>query len=514
LNLVIHMFTLLLAKNHNIMYKQILVSIALIGAMCFVSCEKDGKITDESGVQMSGLGERLENPYSVENMRIALESLQNSNENNRMGDGIEVITTHLYLKFKPQNEDELSLLQQDSTLNLYTYPLDYELLDGVDDYHDPEVPEDQPTYQYCAVPVDKALPDVSYEILEQLFIPDDYSDDGGQRFASEEITDALVDEALRITDNLEAEEYEYQDNERRRRKWRPAGKITVWDDEKRQYIGVHGVKVKARRWFTTRTGIANSTGEYSCNGKFKRKANYCLKWERYDFEIRKTKNRAATYKGPKKKGDWDLEIKGGKQEFYATIFRAVHHYYKKNINGLRRPPQNSFWKQQLRIQAVYEENMDENGYHAPHQAKWFGWGTAIKIYNPQRNSMDIYATVIHEMAHASHWAMDESNYQNCKLSMGGWYTAESWARGVQWELTRMIYTGYEPTYIAQYTGVVQDMIDGKHGYDRVKAYTIRQIENALDGVNTWDGWKTNIKDKNENETEDKLDALFEYWDWD
>jgi len=495
------------------MKRKILVSIALIGAMCFVSCEKERKITDESGAQISMLGKQLENPYSVENMRIALENLRNSNENNRMGDGIEVSTTHLYLKFKPQNEDELSLLQQDSTLNLYTYPLDYELLDGVEDYHDPEVPEDQPTYQYCAVPVDKALPDVSYEVLEELFIPDDYSDDNeGQRFASEEVTDALVDEALRITDNFEPEEYEYQDNERRRRKWRPAGKITVWDDEKRQYIGVHGVKVRARRWFTTRTGIARSTGEYSCNGKFRRKANYSIKWKRYDFTVRKGLS-SARYNGPKKKGNWNLNIKGGRQEFYATIFRAAHHYYYKYIKGLRKPPQNSFWRTKLKIRANYESNDGVLGNHDPSR-RFLGMGSAIHIFNPEQNSKKLYATVIHELAHASHWAMDRWNYFTCDDIV-----AESWASGVQWELTNMVYYDYNATYYtaaypfpySNYTGVVQDMIDERDSYDRVKGYTIRQIEDALDGETTWNEWKTNIKNSYENETEDKLDALFEYW---
>lgn len=63
--------------------------------------------------------------------------------------------------------------------------------------------------------------------------------------------------------------------------------------------------------------------------------------------------------------------------------------------------------------------------------------------------------MIHETAHASHWNMDSWHYNHCDDVV-----AESWARGVQWELTRMIYTGYQPSYSDPYTGVVQDMIDG------------------------------------------------------
>ena len=64
------------------------------------------------------LGKQLENPYSVDNMKKAWRNLQeNDNTYRMMNDSIS--TTHLYLKFKPANEDELSLLQEDSTLVLY-----------------------------------------------------------------------------------------------------------------------------------------------------------------------------------------------------------------------------------------------------------------------------------------------------------------------------------------------------------------------------------------------------------
>ena len=96
-------------------------------------------------------------------------------------DDIEIITTHLYIKFKPVDEEELDMLKSDSTLTLYTYPLDVEIIKPGDFYHDPELPIEQPTYQYCAVRVDKVLPNVEYEILEELFIPDEHSDDGNTR---------------------------------------------------------------------------------------------------------------------------------------------------------------------------------------------------------------------------------------------------------------------------------------------------------------------------------------------
>lgn len=107
---------------------------------------------------------------------------------------------------------------------------------------------------------------------------------------------------------------------------------------------------------------------------------------------------------------------------------------------------------------------------------------------------------------------------------------ESWAMGVELELTRMVYKSYHYPYSRlDYTGVVQDMIDEKdttvsHSHsayetnnstkiyvDQVNGYTIRQIEDALKGQKTWNGWRDNIKNRYSNGTEKHLDAAFAYW---
>lgn len=330
--------------------------------MIMYSCQKDDEINPqavEQQAQTEGLiklGEKLENPYSVENMQKALGNLKSSKVSAKSSsvNDIEITTTHLYLRFKPKNEDELNILKADSTFVLYDYPLDYEITENGYFYKDPEVTGDQPTYQYCAVPVDKKLPDaVEYELLANLFIPDEDSDDDtenkkGSKSYAIDLVDVLVDEALKITNNLSDTNSQEKSNLfSRRSKWRPAGTIKVWDDNigtSGNYIGVQGVQVRARRWLTTHRGIADSDGDYSCDGRFRRDANYSIDWERYDFALQDGWLNGATYNGPKKRGNWNLDLNSGKQKYYATIFRAAYHYYYKDIRGLRRPPQNSFWK--------------------------------------------------------------------------------------------------------------------------------------------------------------------------
>lgn len=130
------------------------------------------------------------------------------------------------------------------------------------------------------------------------------------------------------------------------------------------------------------------------------------------------------------------------------------------------------------------------------------------------------------MAHASHWNMDKNNYNN-----GDKIVLESWARGVQWALTRTVYSNYEPQYIrGSYTGNVQDLIDGmkivQNGLfesngnleivnasysDQVANYNIRQIEDALNGNRTWIGWRNKIFNNYNNPTKNNLNATFQYW---
>lgn len=276
---------------------------------------------------------------------------------------------------------------------------------------------------------------------------------------------------------------------------------------KGSFVPVSGAKVKARRWFTTHHGITGTNGNFTCDGSFSGNVNYSLDFERYDFEIRDGWLSTATINGPQnKKGAWNLQIYDAEPRFWATIFRAASHYYFNDIHGLRRPPQNAFWNTQLKIRAHYENSANYNGYHSP-ALRFLGLGSAIHIYNPERQTCDIYGTTIHELAHASHWNMSSGgDYTNCDDIV-----AESWARGVQWELTGMIYAGYTPSYSGVYTGVVQDMIDDINGYDQVTGYTIKQIEDALLGQRTWNGWKNNIKNLYSNETENYLDGLFNHW---
>lgn len=515
-----------------------LILLSTILGIIFYSCQNDDGVMPQIEEQtylnqedLNGfikLGKKLENPYSVKNMKKALENLKQSSASAKSStDEIKISTTHLYIKFIPKSEEELDILKSDPELILYTYPLDYEMEEGGYFYRDPEVPINQPTYQYCAVKVDKVLPKkVESELLSELFIPDENKDSDEENGVNSKLVtyamvDALVDEALRITNNLD--NIQNKGLKTSASSWRPAGTIIVWDDDL-GFVGIEGLKVQARRWFTTHTGFVNASGYYSCDGTFKRDANYSFNWERYDFQIKKRSidglGNTVGYTGPKKTGNWDLSFKEGVSEFYGTLFRASYHYFYKDIKELRRPPNNSFWKKQMTIEAWYDEKGVDDILHiggTTDVGRRFN-GDYIRIFNPERPSMLIYGAVIHNLAHASHWKFDNSGYhgfisENSRV-------VESWAKGVEFELTKMIYPYYNvdfsdtkyPHYYDLHTDVVEDLIDGVSEYDQVSNYTIKQIEDALEGQNSWNGWRDNIIGNYINVTENQVDELFKYWE--
>ena len=290
-------------------------------------------------------------------------------------------------------------------------------------------------------------------------------------------------------------------------------------DDTHGIIGVGGIKVRAYRWFTTYRGISDADGYYYVDGTYTRDANYWLDFERYDFSVNDGSGGPQEVSGPKQKGPWNHEFTGF-DKFCAEIFRAAFHYYYGDIQGLERPPLNSFWVTQMKIGAY-----NEVGGNDAWPIRGMLLGEFINISNPSASSSQTYATTIHELGHMVHWLF-ANNFQRPWVSSYDFYDdifCESWARGVQWALTRMeypIYPGGDVLTTLGYTNVVIDMLDenfdtSNNGYDDsrdlVSGYTINQVQDALYGASNATEWKNNLKNNYANSTEQNLDALFSAW---
>jgi len=465
------------------------------------SCHEDEIFEDfekeSTNVEVDQLGEKLENPFSVSNMQTALDSLKLKNSQYNNSD-FEVETTHLYIRFKPKDEQELNVLESDSILVLYSFPLDREIPEGLTSYHDSRIPKDNPTFQYCAVPLSYDFPhDIKVKTLEELYLPEE-----DQRISARSSANLLYDlerEAFRITGNtFEAEKR--PDASKRVAGVVARGKIRVWNDvigttsttartfshyecfdcntgqivscdnlgltpitiegeepsticERAVYtyfstprdgsfISIEGVKVRARRWFTIKSTTTNVDGSFTINHSFNGGVNYTIVWESPYWDIRDGNLTQAFYNGPSNSSaEWNLNIGGGKSMRYATIHRACYRYTYEDVDGLSRPVLRPGYK--VKINYNDGEGTGVNWRQGWQQVD-FGSGLLpnIKIWGKNENTglyhatNELFSTVIHELAHTTH--INEM-FGNIDFGQVSEIISESWADAVEWYLTRKDY---------------------------------------------------------------------------
>ena len=540
------------------------------------------------------LGKKLENPFSVTNMQRALDTILKEVKKSKSyqaksfqksAEQIEIKETDLYVRFLPKDSLELNILEKDSTLVLFDYPLDYEIEHEGEYYHDPEIPEDQISWRYTVVKPDYQFPEIKHEILSDLFIPEnsegyyveeDTNLQGKSTYSKTNSLTSLETVSLYLTNNLSEEEKTAIEEEKKKNlqarrvcvwficwnvpdRWNPSGTIKLWDDRLNRYNPMQGVKVRARRWFTVKTGITNSNG-YFRTGSFRRPANYSIKWERHHFSVKWSWwlfwSTTAWYNGPKQKSPWNLNIKGGTQQYYATIFQAAHDYYYRYNYGLKNPSNSGgFWR--MRIRARLKNGTSS---YAKVRRIWNGSDISLQAYG--KDSDNVYGTTIHELAHAAHRNVDSRAYNSLvwkgytgpcieqygtltisktcdtpySVGASARRVMETWATTVEIVLTNLRYKSYLRNYNYSYPWSLQgvkiedqpfytsagyDLIDNfnqrstygsLYPQDRVYGYNIKQIENSLKNTNSWGEWKQNIKKQNQsNSTNKYIDELFNNW---
>lgn len=111
------------------------------------------------------LGSQLQgNPYSVSVMQQASINLY--------GNSNGIIANKKYVRFRPANVNQLLNLES-LDLELYDYPLDYEVLHEGDYYPQPGIGPDEIPWYYAMVDVGFQPPsEIQYEVIQQVYIPD------------------------------------------------------------------------------------------------------------------------------------------------------------------------------------------------------------------------------------------------------------------------------------------------------------------------------------------------------
>ncbi len=496
----------------------------LLLALLLSSCEKDEVLNEPVREQQTGsneirLGAKVESPFLLRNMQRSVDTLSA-----RSGLRSQTVLkpTHLYVRFLPADTAQYERLVADTTLDLDSYPLDYELTEG-DSYHDPSLPADAITWQYTVVPADYDLKGlgIMYEVLDELYILDEDLEREDISVGDAQLRSgkgsglswkSVVDEALIQTGNVGEATL--------RSKWTPSATIKAYDDLMGKYIPLQGVKVRIRYFaFLKAYHYTDANGNVSFSSK-RTSVEYSIEWERDMWDIRDDGTQAY-YHGPDQKGKWNLNINTGapKSWYYSAIHRALYKYYYGECCGLVRPSKS------LKISFEYRSDPDGTalGYtRSPNVRTWNWIFNAIKIYGKRKVKIndqikdvaervsDVFSTTLHELTHASH---------ACRMSRSGYdetskFVKESWAVAAQWcltmdeyrrlglssvslsdletDLTSQWWPNYDKTDLLIYSPIFIDMVDTYNQYklyapicdnqipiDEISGYSLPSICNSL-----------------------------------
>ncbi len=530
-------------------FKKILM-ILNIGFIVSINngCKKDNNLiksdnTFSNPSQTIVFGQQYNDPYSIQNMTNALESLI-QDDLISMDFNISIRPTHLYVKFNLNNWNEYdSLTLTDRNLQLYNFPYDREILNQTEINFEIDTNLERPDALYGTVPINYLFKSgINHEIIRELYFPED--DEGIRINANyQSILDYLVDRAEQIANpNL----YEQENLTFGKFSWKPSGRIMVHDDEilkieQGPWIALRGVQVRVRRWGRTETCLTNEMGYFQMSKNQSRPVNYAIFYQRKDFDIRSNWFGQAWFNGPKKRDAWNLNIDGQSQKQYAHIFQAAEDYYYSYLPyfNIGSPPKNSKGRPALKIGSFNWETVNVNGESCP-QIRLFGFLNQIRIFHPSRKSSDIYSTTIHELGHLAHWWQNNTAFNN-----GEGKVVEGWARLVQYEFTNYRYKkisevinqiipfnnegGWQMynkldnynSLKKGYTPFGIDLMDqenqranksGNVNYpnDDVSGFTLPEIWNACCNINTFSDWKKNLQNLNRT-TQQNLDELYNFY---
>lgn len=204
------------------------------------------------------LGNKLENPYSISNIRNAYEVLATK------GGDVQAMpdANWLYVRFQPKDSSDFRFLED---MELYQYPLDYEILQYGDTYHDPEIPDDEITWMYTRVPTDFRFPDIKYEIIDECFVPESTPDTKASSFY-----EALESLSIELTGNSVAETKAVSSSN-----GYPEGFVYVENkDISGKKTPVKGVEIRCNYFLKFANAYTDQNGHYRINTKFSQNPNY------------------------------------------------------------------------------------------------------------------------------------------------------------------------------------------------------------------------------------------------
>ena len=460
----------------------------IAAALVTLSCSKEGVSTDALSErnrvrdvphEMIVLGQRLENPYKTENMSKALASVYPAKAGL-----VAVEPTDLYVRFLPKSQEELDMLKE-ADLQLLDHPMDYDILVEGDWYHDPEVPDEDVTWQYAVVPVGFDFPDIEHQIIHNCFIPNE----SAETRASGIDWEAVERQAYIMTGN----ESRLDDSPvTKGSRVTPSGRITIVDADANggKPFGVAGVRVSCNSFVRFAHTYTDRDGYYVMPKNFSAKLRYRLIFENekgFSIGFNKVLVPASLSTlgkaGPEGVNAEITSSSESKLFRRCVVNNAAYDYISRcryeDMNILPPPYDLRIW--------LFHSLENSSAIMLHHGAvldsklvtSFFGeFASLLKFFLPDvtlgvenmNSYSELYSTVCHELAHSSHFAKVGTEYWNkyikyimeSYISTGDAYgngvsqdagycfVGESWAYYLESMMYKERYGGSVPSFGSSY----------------------------------------------------------------
>ena len=404
-----------------------------VAALSIVSCDKGGMRVENNGSlyddglqhDMIVLGNRLDNPYTTENAQDAFAAVYPSKSR-------EVIrTTDLYVRFLPADRDEFELLES-LGIEMLDHPMDYEIVTEGDYYHDPSVDEDSITWQYAVVDKDFVFPDIRYEIIDECFLADN---DPVTRAMDDVDWAAVEAEAYRMTGNAGMLD---SASLTKAAKCNPSGRITIIDENFNgaQPFGLAGVKISCNSFIKFASTYTDRDGYYTMPKRYSANLRYRLVFKNQEgFSIGLNlilvpASVSTLGKGPAQGISYTVSQASDSRLYRRSVVNnAAYDYISRcaaeDMNITPPPGDLRIW--------LFNSISASSAVMVHHGAivdnslfkKYLGiYASIIKLFAPDitvgtkdhGNYMELYDSVVHELAHASHFAQVGTGYWNSYIA--------------------------------------------------------------------------------------------------
>ncbi len=367
---------------------------------------------------MIQLGEKLEDPYTVENMRAALTKAYPTK-----ADRIDITATDLYVRFLPVDDNQLKELEG-MGLYLMDHPMDYRIVREGDYYQDPDVGEEAITWQYAVVPQDFVFPEgIRYELLDECYLAEHDPTTRGDLGIDWELVER---EAFRLTGNEDLLAPQTKGPAAA-----PAGRITIEDPNFSggKPFGVAGVKVVCNIFIKIATCYTDRDGYYQMEKKFSGNPRYRIVFQNekgfcigFNWIIVPA---SVSTLGKAEPQGMDVHVNtesDGALFRRCTVNNAAYDYLSRCTDtdlAITAPPGDlRFWIfPDLSSSSACMLHHGAFLNHSLVQAYLGGWAALIKLFLPditigtkEDGYQDIYSAVVHEMSHASHYAKVGNDY--------------------------------------------------------------------------------------------------------